>query len=292
MKLVLLQKRCCYIVLAFTVFCWVGCDSRTDTQPAVPDKKVGAILFEGFTIPNFPSASEQLAYAKSRVANPLEKAAALKLVIEHFPYELELCAQAKLELAYLEMGVDFRLADAETYRLTLPKYEKIIDDYSQLKDICAQAYWYMGWIYIDLLEDTTKGISMYRRVVENYPNEQRIAESTVPWLTLVYPDTPRKKTLAIYDRQTYSWAELALLEIARNSPDIEERHEAFMQLWSRDPVSLSTGHALLALLKSEIQDNQIVAISRAYILHNTPNIVLDEDIRWALSTRIQVGHQP
>jgi tetratricopeptide (TPR) repeat protein len=286
------RKKSCHLLLVFIVLCWVGCDSRLETQPVAPDKKVGTILFEGFAIPNFPSASEQLAYAKTRVANPLEKVAALKFVIKHFPYELELSARAKMELAYLEMGVDFRLAKAETYHLTLSKYEKIIHDYGQLKGICAQAYWYMGWIYTDLLQDTAKGISMYRQVAENYPNEKRIAESTVPWLTLVYPDTPRKKTLEIYDRQTYSWAELALLEIVRNSPYIEERHEAFMQLWSRDPVSLSTGHALLALLKSEIPDNQIAAISRAYILHNTPNTELDEDIRWALSSRLQGGHQP
>lgn len=216
----------------------------------------------------------------------------LNFVLQQFPHDLKISARTHLELAYLELGADFRLANPEACRRALNKYKKIISDHGQLKDICAQAYWYMGWIYTDLLNNTSRGLAMYQRVVEDYLNEKRIAETTVPWLTLVYPDKPRKKTLEIYDRQTYFWGDLALLEMVRNAKDSEEQIAAFMQLWSRDPVSLATGHALLVVLKSNMPDPQIVPLSRAYILHNTPNIKLDEDIRWALSDRIQGGHQP
>lgn len=237
---------------------------------------------DGFRLPLFDSAVEQLNYAKSLLANAREKTAALRLLIDRFPTDRVSIGEARLELAYLMLGEDYRLAPPESCRAALAAYETIVDEFRDIPAVQVKAYWYMGWIHTDLLKETEKGLAFYTDLAANYPEDHFSRISPVPWLKLIFPD-PNIKPYTIDDEFIHSWAGLALLEIVRNADSEARRIEAFELLWQTHRESLTTGFALKELLQRSPPAPQVASRAEAYIQSNRINHELNQDLRSALA---------
>jgi len=265
-----------------------GC---TAEPPAidVPAQEASVASVSGFEIPLFATSTEQLNYAKSLNANPREKSAALDLIFGRFPNDRQELGEARLELAYLYLGKDFRLADNNACEQALNAYESIAREFSDLPAVRAKAYWYMAWITTDLLKDKPKGLALYSLLADKYPEDRFSRISPVPWLKLVFPN-PEKPPYTADDAHTHSWAGLALLEIVRNAEDAGMRDQAFEKLWKDHRTSLTTGYALKEILHRPSRLPDMDRIVGEYVMGNTINTQLNHDLRagladgWALKS--------
>ncbi len=260
-----------------------GCGGEA-RQPVAETEAATTTNVAGFAIPLFPTATEQLNYAKSLSANPLERSAALNLIIGRFPDDRQELGETRLELAYLHLGSDFRLAGEQAYHRALTAYEAVARQFSDLPAIRAKAYWYMAWIYTDLLEDKSKGLALYALLAEKHPQDSFSRIFPVPWLKLVFPD-PNIGPYTADDRHSHSWAGLALLEIVRNADDPETQTQAFQKLWREHRHSLTTGYALKAILRNRTRMEPIAPIVEAYVKDNTVNAALNHDLLALLQRR-------
>lgn len=261
-----------------------GCQPEAPRKLASNTTSIQKIEFNGYMIPLFSTAAEQLGYTRSRIADINEKEAALELVLNRFAQDTHTCALARLDLAYLILGVDYRLADPDACRRALAQYHQITRTYTGLPGVCAKAYWYMGWIYTDLLSDKNRGLAMYRQVIDRYASELITIESPVPWLRFVYPQRI-EKTVSTHKRQHYTWANLALLEVVKTNDDPTQCHSALMTLWSRKPTGPAFGLALLSALQADNfnNDETVAHIAREYIQQNSTNRALIRDIKAVLA---------
>ncbi len=242
----------------------------------------------GFSIPVFSSAMEQLNYAKTLSFNPAEKRAALKVLIDRFSDDRARIGEAKLELAYMHLGDDFRLAPPAACRQALAAYESIAGAFADLPAVRAKAYWYMGWIYTDLLKENKRGLAIYSLLAEKYPEDRFSRISPVPWLKMIFPN-PKTKPYTADDEHTHSWAGLALLEIVRNATDDGERQGAFEKLWQEHRNSLTTGYALKEILGRPPFQESLPARVDTYVQANTINAELNRDLLSALARWRSLG---
>ena len=246
--------------------------------------RVNRVNYDSFSIPIFETASEQLNYARSLFSNPNEKSAALKVLIDHFPEDREKSGEARLELAYMYLGDDFRLADRAACERALSAYESIASEYADIPSVFTKAHWYMGWIHTDLLHDKDRGVALYAVLAENYPKKSFSRISPVPWLDLIFP-SPGKKPYTADDRHIYSWAGLALLEIVRNTDDKRKKMEAFETLWKEHRNSLATGYALKEILVTSATPEKMEQVIETYIDLNAVNPELNKDLEMYVSAR-------
>ncbi len=263
-----------FVIMVISLFS--GCK---DTSSQSDEHKGGVerVNYDNFSIPIFETASEQLNYARSLFFSPNEKSAALKVLIDRFPEDREKRGEARLELAYMNLGNDFRLADRAACERTLRAYESIAGEYADIPAVFTKAYWYMGWIHADLLNDKSRGVALYSVLAENYPENSFSRISPVPWLDLIFP-SPRKKPYTADDRYIYSWAGLALLEIVRNTDDPTKKMEAFEKLWKEHRNSLATGYALKEILGQSDEPEKMKQVIKTYIALNTVNPELNKDL--------------
>lgn len=272
--------RSSLFLFLFLITCG-GCVEKP-REPGDEKSRVKSVNADGYTIPVFGTASEQLNYAKSLFSSPQEKSAALKVLIDRFPKDREKQGEARLELAYMHLGDDFRLADPAACRRALAAYEAITREFADLPAVRAKAYWYMGWIYTDLLKDKKRGIALYTLLAEKYPENSFSRISPVPWLRLIFPN-PQKKPYTADDEHTHSWGGLALLEIVRNSDNGRERMAAFEKLWREHRGSLITGYALKEMLRRCRPSDRLVRRVRDYTRKTTVNPALKKDLTMALA---------
>ena len=265
-----------------------GCQPEAPLPKGSVTNDIQTIESNGFTIPVFPTAAEQLGYARSRIANAKEEQTALELVLIRFPQDTLFSALSRLDLAYLTLGTDYRLADPDTCRRALAHYRQITRTYADLPGVCAKAYWYMGWIYSDLLGDKSRGIAMYQQVIDRYAAKWVTIESTGSRFMRMVPER-RGKTMTAHGHQNASWVDLALLEIVKNNPDPIQRQQVLIKLWSRKSTGPAIGLALLSALKStKPHMNDTVAwMAREYIQQHANQKVLTRDIE-----RIIVQYKP
>jgi hypothetical protein len=268
-----------------------GCRSEVNdaSVPEPPGKPF--VEVSGYTIPLFAKAAAQLDYARSLFADAMEKKATLDLVISRFPKDRQEQAEARLELAYLLLGPDFRLADQNTCESALRAYESIAREFADLPAIRAKANWYLGWIYTDLLHDESKGLAAYSQLAKKYPRDRFSRISPVPWLKLVFPD-PGEKPYTADDEHTHSWAGLALLEIVRHANDVSDRLQAFDILWHEHRNSMTTGYALKTILNSSLATPSMSRIVDEYVSSNSVNPALNQDLRAALARWPSDERQP
>ncbi len=247
-----------------------------------PEIQMETVCCNGYEIHRFPSGEAQLRYALSRFSDQLERRAALEVVIEYFSKVKPVRAEAELELAYLELGIDHRFADRNTCIQALNTYRQIITRFSDLPRICAKAYWYMGWIHADLLNQKREGIAYYQTVYRRYPETRIKIESPVSWVVFVMPQIKTEIKATAKQKSLY-WASLALLEVIRNSVREEERLEAFQALWSDYRDSLATGYALCALLNGPASTScKVVGYAKDYLEKQKPSQPLADEIRKGL----------
>ncbi len=244
------------------LFLLAGCSNESQPLPE-PEKSHPKVVHKnGYTIPKLASAREQLNFALSRVSDYRERKTALKLVGELFPAARMEKAEASLELAYLSLGKDFRLAGRQECLDTVAKYESIIDQYQDFPPICAKARWYIAWIYMDLLHDKERGINNYWRVVREYPHEGFLPAPHLRWQEIFARQAKRETTFLSAREQ---WAAIALLELARNIDDPKERLEAVEELVADYPASRAVMYGLMILLDQRPVCQKAIEMTKAYL---------------------------
>jgi len=236
------------------------------------------LAYKGFSIPKFPTPADQLNYARSCFKSMAEKKAALQAVSILFPDARRQSGDAFLTLAYMKLGFDYRFTDPEKSRNAIAAYHKVIEKFKDLPSVLVKAYWYMGWIYCDLLGQDREGVRNYWIVVQKYPNLRIGISPPVPWVSLVYPGQHKNDKTA-NDKSGKKWASIALLEIIRHTVDDHQAWQAFDLLWKNYRNSVSTGLALKALLKDKKNlKNKILPFVKPYLNLNSANKFLAAEI--------------
>ncbi len=264
-------------ILLITALLFGGGCGQQPAQPGDDPNRIRSVTFEDYTLPVFETADKQLNYAKSLFPRHQEQATALRYVIQRFPDNRAKIGEAKLEMAYLHLGSDFRLAPRSACLQALEAYKSVIQQFSDIPPVSAKAVWYMGWIHTDLLQDKAKGLALYHALAENYPDSRFSRIRPVPWLELIFPN-PIKKPYSADDKHQHSWAGLALLEIIKHTEDEAQRRAAFDKIRQKHPASLTTGYALREILQRASHVGDLAAIVKNYVDQNTVNPELNRDL--------------
>ena len=251
--------------------------SDESTSLSFPKSELPIISFQGFKIPQFPTARGQLNYAKSGFATPEEKKAALEILFKIFPEARLQCGNAALYLAYMNLGYDYRFATRQDYINAIKAYNDVIKNFKEYPQILVKANWYLGWIHCDLLKEKELGIPYFRHIVKTYPDIQMGISSPVPWVSLVYPLTV-KGNQPVKKPTNKQWASLSLLEIIRHSPEKIEVFNAFDMLWKSYRTTVSTGLAIKLLLQDKRYAQKAMPYIEEYLALNIANRYLAREI--------------
>ncbi len=240
---------------------------------------IRTILFENVSLPVYDSAQEQIAYAYSLPTGSEAQKNGFRFVAERFSANRSVCAQALLQVAYLELGADYRLADDETCRRGLKRYAEIARIYADLPVARAKALWYMAWIHTDLLGEIDQGLRLYRQLVAEYAEGMPRPEEPTPQVSFIYPEARKQAEGGIH---ASSWPALAQLEIIKNDQDRDKQIQALDQLLAREPNSQAAGLSLLFLLKNQAGDEKIIRPARTFIQGKNVSPTLAGDIHKVL----------
>lgn len=264
------------ISLLFGTLLLNGCSDDSNSF-LFPKSELPSILFQEFKIPQFPTARDQLNYAKSGFSNPEEKRAAFKILFLMFPEHRIECGNAALELAYMNFGHDYRFAKKKDYYNAIQAYHDVIENFKAHRRILVKAYWYLGWIHCDLLGEKEQGLQYLWHVARMYPDINTGIFSPVPWVSLVYPLTV-KGNLSSKNKPKKQWASLALLEIIRHATNENEVFKAFDILWKNYKNSVSTGIAIKSMLTNKNHAQKVLPHIKTYLALNIANEYLAKEI--------------
>ncbi len=271
------------IVSAALIF---GCRENSSYREQ-PEKKLVSVVINGYAIPVFPTAEEQFNYTRSWFKDFDEKKASLQGVIQLYPKARLQCGLASLDLAYSLMGNDHRLASKEEYLKAIAQYKELLSSFSDIPEIIAKSYWYTGWIYCDLLKDTTSGIREYQTIISQFPDVAMNLASPVPWVSIVYP-FEHTSGRSLDNKPHISWSNLAALEIIRQTEEDSSAWEALQVLWKKNPSHNITGIGLKLLLQRKSLFEKIQPLANEYLRNAATNPYLHKDIETAL-TQISTG---
>jgi len=254
-----------------------GCDRplppadiyRTDPPTRVVD---------GVTLPVFHTAAGQLRYSRSGFSDGARKRAALKAVLSFFPEDRLECGHAAIGLAYLHLEPDYRFAGTGQIRLALDALLKIRGTYADLPDVMAKTHWTLGWIYTDLMALPSKGLPHYWQVVRSYPDIPMNLSPAVPWVNLVSPPASKTSTAPPSVPKKF-WAEVALLEIIRNTTDKSLAIRAFDILFRKYFTGPAAGFALKAMLENPVLADHARPQVSGYLQKHKANPYLAREIR-------------
>ena len=232
--------------------------------PQNESEQIEAIFYEqidNFNIPKLNTANEQLAFARGSIEESPRKLAAFKAVARFYPEAREQKGLAALEIAYLHLGDDYRLARTEKCILALEQYREIASQYQDIPAISAKALWYHGWILTDLLQHISEGRRSYLELIQRYTDEKISILAPAPWTSLNLDE--KNRSHQPYLRETaFTWGELAFLELIRNSPATVPALQYYNNLQASFPKSgvLSLAKTLL-LTKSDLTETQKAALN-------------------------------
>ncbi len=268
------------LVVILSTILFFGCreDSSYLQQP---EKKLVTIVINNYQIPVFPTAEDQFNYTRSWFKDFNEKKAALEGVIQLYPKARLQCGMASLDLAYSLMGNDHRLARKEEYQKAIAKYREILSNFGDIPEIIAKSYWYMGWIYCDLLQDPTRGIQQYQVIISDYPDIEMSLASPIPWVSIVYPPE-QTSGKPFYKKLHISWANLAAIEIIRHTEEDTKALEAFQVLWEKSTFHDTVGIGLKLILQRKSLFERIKPLASEYLDNIATNPYLQKDIAMAL----------
>ena len=282
------------LIVAVLIGCCIGIvqcsradlDEKRDTAQ-VPQ----TVIRGGYTIQVFSTPEEQLRHALVWFPDPHEKKASLEVLIDTFPDARNVCAEAELELAYMALGPDYRIASPAQCQTAIDKYKKILTEFPDLPDICAEANWYVGWILADLLGEPGKAAAYYHEVVEKYPATTLNLKSAVPWVSLVLPQLEQRPQ-AVYERPKYYWASIALLELVRSSETEADKWSAFIKLYTKYRDSRATSYAIRELLNgAPTLRRKTVAYANRHLNATLFSAPMEKEIRKLLNTFDLPGRQ-
>lgn len=265
------------LLVVLTLLFVIGCRSEgvVSNDSPVSQKK---IIIDDISIPVFSTADEQMNYTRSWFADIEEKKAALKAFLLLHPEERILSGVAELELAYLRLGEDYRLASEADCLAAIGAYEQVVEQYHQYSELLAKAHWYMGWINSSLLGKREQGVALFYQVIENYPDIPVSLLPSAPWVSIIY-ETGDTSSVSPHLHNPDHWAALAHLEITRHSSDEEMAWRAFQQLWNNFRKERATGFALKIILQRRIHFDQALNLAEKYLEANFTNVHILGDIR-------------
>ncbi|MCP3890080.1 MAG: hypothetical protein GY702_14600, partial [Desulfobulbaceae bacterium] len=185
---------------------------------------------------------------------------------------------AALYLSYLNLGFDYRFAKKEDCYNATKAYQGVINNYKGYPEIIVKAYWYLGWIHCDLLNEKEIGIGYYWNIVGKYPDLEIGISSPVPWVSLVYPLTAKEVQPAKVKAQK-QWASIALLEIIRHSNNKTEVEKAFDVLWQDYKSSVPTGLAINLMLQNKKCTKKALLYVDKYLALDIANLYLTLEIK-------------
>jgi len=263
--------------LLFSLLLFVGCSDESNSF-LFPKSELSMISFQNFKIPQFPTARDQLNYARSGFSNPEKKKAAFKILFLMFPEQRIECGNAALEIAYMNFGPDYRFANKQDYYKAVQAYHDVIKNFKTHGQILVKAYWYLGWIHCDLLGNKKLGLQYLWHVARMYPEIKTGIPSPVPWVSLVYPLTGKGKSSAEV-KPKKQWANLALLEIIRHTQNEREAFKAFDILWQNYKNSVPTGLAIKLMLGNKQYAPKVMPYVETYLSLNIANRFLANEIK-------------
>ena len=240
------------------------------------------MVIEEIHIPILTTPEEQLAYARSTFDTIEEKTAALKAVSAIHPTARLDSGMAALELAYLQLGDDYRLANDRQCSLAEDQFLAILDEFIDLPEIAAKALWYLGWIACDLQQAPDKGIGYYLRIVNQYPREKLTLLPAAPWLT-VHLLGEKKKPQPYYPKSLLSWADMAHLEIIRHTSDREQAGRSISAIQKNNSSTLFEGTALKVLVARHSFTPESEQLVTEYLAKPVADNDLKNDLILALS---------
>ncbi len=241
-----------------------------------------SIVVDTIRIPILSTPKEQLAYARSTFAENTEKVAALKAIKLLHPTERQLVGIAAMELAYLQLGDDYRLAGKHQLNLTTQSYLQILADYSDIPNIAAKVLWYLGWISCDLRVDRQKGLTYYQRILDVYPNEKLNFLPPSPWLSMFRLDKSMKNQRQAPE-SVLTWADLARLEIIHNTTDHDYAWSSFAVIQGGKANEVFKGLALKVLVTQHGISPQSEQLIKNYLDSSTTDEILKNDLLLLLS---------
>lgn len=258
-----------------------GCQSSPPNERAA-ENAPRSVTVDGRNVPVFTTPEEQLTYARSSFDEAPDKTAALKALELLHPKAHHHAAQAALELAFLELGDDYRLADSDQYTLAKIDYLELLAKYSDFPAIAAKALWYLGWISCDLQNDHQQGIAYYQRLITLYPHEILSFLAPAPWLT-IHPAAPDQKQPAAYPKAVLTWADIAHLEIIRNSSARDQAWQSFAAIQQAGGDEIFKASALKILVERHGFEPKSEELTRAYLAQQGADAGLSNDLLLALS---------
>ncbi len=268
----------CGIALTILFFLPLSGCKDLPSEKKISIEQQNTVVIDEIAIPVLPSSKEQFNYTRSWFSDGNVKRAALKAYIQLYPDNEKECGMAALDLAYLQLGDDYRFASDEAYYSALDSYNMILAGYADFPEIMAKALWYIGWISTDLLYDRQKGLASYWKVVEKYPRERVSLLPPAPWVSIIYPQAdPDGNT--VQDPPGNSWAALALVEIIKHTEDPEAAWTFFIRLWHDYRNDMATGFALRHVLRRRYHVNETIVMANEFMERNLSNIHLLSDIR-------------
>ena len=200
----------CFACILFTCSC-----SSSEEKRQARDKKIAHIEINGFKVPRLGSASEQFFFAKVSDTHLSKQIALYNAVSILFPKERMQSVDAELEIAYLQLGKDYRLSSLKERKDAAENYLQIATSYHDIPGGAAKALWYHGWITTDLLDQKDKGISSCNKIIEQYQNQPVSHPPFVPWTSINLThnqDIPGNRS----PQNPLTWGEMAYLELIRH----------------------------------------------------------------------------
>ncbi len=273
-------KKYVTIILFFILLLTACQPSPVAEKPAESPYK--SILVDTIHIPILSTPKEQLAYARSTFATTAEKVAALRAMKLLHPTERQFVGMAELELAFLQLGDDYRMASDHQLSLTRQRYLEILDEFSDFPDIAAKVLWYLGWISCDLQGDKQNGLYYYQRIPDLYPKARLNFLTASPWLTIFIVD--KSKIHQPYSPESVlTWADLALLEIIRNTTDRDQAWRSLTVIQDGKANDVFKGLALKVLITQHGMTPQSEQLVQNYLTNSTADEILKNDLLPALS---------
>lgn len=260
---------------------FAACQSSPVAERA-DEKSYRLFPVDGHLVPVFATPEEQLTYARSSFDEVPEKRAALKAIEVIHPAARLHAAMAALELAFLELGDDYRQAGGDQCTLAKLNYLELLKKYSDLPAIAAKALWYLGWISCDLQNDRQQGIAYYQQLITLYPNEILSFLAPAPWLT-IHPADPDRKQHAAYPKAELTWADIAHLEIIRNTSVREQAWQSFTAIQQAGGDDVFKASALKILVERHGFEPKSEELTRAYLAKPDADANLQNDLFLALS---------
>lgn len=241
--------------------------SCTPQEDIVPPQapETTHIQIDGFTVPQLPSAAEQLFFARTSDALLPQRIALFKAVAILFTDKRTQIGLAELEIAYLSLGTDYRLSPPSQQQSTAEKYLIIATNYQDIPEVAAKALWYHGWITADLLGQKIKAMDSFLKTIKSYPDQPISRSPVVPWTSINIEQSstspPSNSTQA-----PLTWAGLAYLELVRHGQNAEECLNYYRSLIKYSSEKTLVFAALKLLATRSDLDSRLLSVIKTEII--------------------------